>query len=186
MTDDLKGTPLLREKERRSNDQIRVKNPTQTDYKVRWDSDKVWIVPGRNKDAGYGKGEAVLPRYVAEKYMKEMTTMLIYKESDKKIAPLKESKKGDPNVHWPAFEERQALRTNNPKLIDKHMSKLYLGVEKEFGRDMIEPEEYETKKVDKRPVHEQVMADIQNAKVERPEQVMNETPKEEFVKSIAH
>jgi hypothetical protein len=57
-----------RELERRSQDRLKVLNPTKQDHVVVWDG-FVHKVP-----AG---GDAIFPRYIAEKYMREATDRLL-------------------------------------------------------------------------------------------------------------
>jgi len=60
------------ELERRANDLIKVFNPTDKDYIVEWsrrDGSKLFRVPA--------KGDAILIRYIAEKYLQEMFEKLM-------------------------------------------------------------------------------------------------------------
>src|SRR5437879_1623530 len=66
----------LQELERRSNDRIRVYNPTADDYVVYWGG-AGFRVPNRNKDLGHGNGQAVVMRYVAENYVKHMADKIL-------------------------------------------------------------------------------------------------------------
>jgi hypothetical protein len=87
--DNPSGEAFKRELYRRSLDSIRVYNPTDEDYFVEWDGHN-HRVPGKNKDTGEGKGMRILPRYIAEKYCREMKNKLINEENDKKLADIKE------------------------------------------------------------------------------------------------
>src|SRR3990167_5595069 len=124
------------ELERRANDLIRVFNPTDKDYLVEWDrksGTKLFRVPS--------KGEAVLIRYIAEKYIREMFDRLmnekaataVITENQKRITkgmeamtPWKEQFKFESKFYHPTDEEVKQL-----------LSLLYVGIESEFGIDRI-------------------------------------------------
>ena len=78
--DDNKPNPqvekIRRELHRRSLDSIVIYNPLEEDYTVIWDKFR-HVVPS--------KSERAFPRYIAMKYIKEITDRLIYKEEDEKI-----------------------------------------------------------------------------------------------------
>lgn len=67
---------IHRELYNRSRDIIAVKNPTNKDYRVIFDM-RYFVVPAIQKDIGHGKGVATLQRYLAEKYVREMTNLLL-------------------------------------------------------------------------------------------------------------
>ncbi len=130
-----------KELERRSMDSIRVFNPTDTDYYVEWDGYK-HRVPGKNKDEGIGKGMRVLPRYIAEKYVREMKNLLINQMNDKRLADIKEKlqKAGTADIVWNAnteLERQHDVRTDNPELVKKYYEICWLGVEQEYGMDEV-------------------------------------------------
>lgn len=177
--DDPQG--ILREMQRKSEDQLRVRNLMDDDYNVRWDSDKIFTVPGKDKDLGEGKGEAVLPRYIATKFMQEMAVLFINDDNVKHMKKYEKEYKGNPNVHWPDIEKRHALKTNDPVLLKKYYSQMFIRVEKEFGMGMT-PTAPEFKPRDTRPISDQIMADLEISETEEKE--VKSTDKEEFAKSI--
>src|SRR5258708_24780996 len=101
MNDDLnallgiKYTPeqqvALQELARRKNDRLRIQNLLDADYYVEWAiKDEIepggrFLVPGRIKDIGYGLGQAVHPRYIAFKFFKELSSIILSAEMQEKI-----------------------------------------------------------------------------------------------------
>ena len=124
---------IKKELERRSNDSILVHNPTSKDYYDKYGGN-YWLIPKKDKDIGYGKGCAVVLRYIAMHYLKHMTDQLIHAESK----PLEEAaKKKYTGSHWPGEQERVALKTNNPLLREKYARIIWKGLHKKFGLDEI-------------------------------------------------
>ena len=71
---------IKKEMARRANDEIKVHNPTMKTYYVKWGGN-YWKVPARTKDSdGHGKGNTVLPRYIASRYIEQMVNFLIMEE----------------------------------------------------------------------------------------------------------
>jgi len=63
------------ELERRSLDTIRVHNITSREYTVVIDKaigGRTWTIPIAQRDIGYGRGNNDVPRFIAEKFVKEM------------------------------------------------------------------------------------------------------------------
>ena len=127
---------ILREMYRKSNDKIRVYNPTDKDYILIWDKFK-HLVPNRNKDIGYGKGMKVFERFLAEKYAREIKNQMINEMADKRLRELEDKliKAGnsDPLVNANLQLERGNYKTDNPELTKKIFSQVWLGVEEEYG-----------------------------------------------------
>src|SRR3972149_5669820 len=76
MAEAKKKSLFIQEMERRANDLLRVYNPTDADYIVKWDKrggTKLFRVPA--------KGEAVHIRYIAEKYVREMFEKIIMEKA---------------------------------------------------------------------------------------------------------
>lgn len=135
-----KRDAFLRELERKSLDTIMVYNPTNQDYFVEWDH-RFHRVPSKDQNAGFGNGKMELPRYIADKYAREMKNKLITGENEQILVDLKEKlrKAGIQDVVLNAnleFERMHERRTDNEELIKKYYSVLYLGVVREYGMDM--------------------------------------------------
>lgn len=148
------GEALLREMERKANDECLVINPTSEDFFINWDGYR-FTVPNTNTDKGYGKGKLVVPRYIAKYYIKHMTDKLINQEYDAHIDKYKKeyAKKDE---YFGAREEQIGLRTNDKKLREKHFKTLWGGVVRKFGVDEI-PETQRPAPVDRRSITDQLM-----------------------------
>jgi hypothetical protein len=165
-----------RELYRRSLDSIRVFNPTDEDFIVVWDKFK-HIVPSKNKDMSYGKGQKVLPRYIAEKYARSIKDKMIHEMADKKLEQLKESyeKQGSEDPLLKAnltIERRREYRTDNRELIKEIYAQIWLGVEEEYGLLAEEKKTANDGKIDTRPVEEQILSGMDKKYV--PEEVKKE------------
>ena len=120
-----------RELLRKSLDECKVLNPTSENYTIYWDK-----FP-HNVPAN---GEAIFPRYIANKYMKEMTDKQLTFRSDENVRMENERrvKKGmalmDKHTEQPAFEANFAI--NKPELREPILRTLWGGVIKEYGKDM--------------------------------------------------
>lgn len=137
MVDDLQGEAWHKEQRRRSQDLIRVYNPTKEDYTLVWDDQK-FVIPARDKDKGWGKGMRVMQRYLAQKYTKEIVDKILTEEMDKRIAERKESLQSRGNED-PIYNANQQLqyttRTDNKEMREPVEDKVWLGIEEEFGVD---------------------------------------------------
>lgn len=172
---------VLKELQRKANDEIMVHNFKEESYFVKWGGN-YFEVPGRDKDMGYGKGNMVLVRYLAMKYCREMTDKLILEESAKIVAKAKEKYTGN---FFPAEEERIALRTDNKDLRKRYLKVLWLGLHRKFGLDEL-PEQVvglEPKRKDTRSLDEQLIEEMQTEAEKAKE--AKKTPKEELVEEIA-
>lgn len=159
-----KGDIIKRELERRSNDEILIYNPTEEDYTIRFGG-YTHIVPSRDKDVGYGKGQLVVARYLANHYVRHMIDALIMKESDAKVAKAKKEYKGG---HWPEEEQKIALRTSNQELRKKYLKGLWKGVHRKFGVGEIADSPADQPK-DRRPIDEQLIEELEDKPVEEKE-----------------
>lgn len=134
---DKKKTSYQIELERRANDLLRVFNPLGEDQIVIWDKrsgGKVFRVPA--------KQEAVLVRYIAEKYVKEMYQKILNDRAMKAIM-----KENDERVKKGLAEMDKTFKTNEQMVFEqkfyrpsneearKIISLLYVGVETEYGID---------------------------------------------------
>ena len=125
---------MNRELERRSRDQLIVKNPTKEVRFVIWDGYQHSVPTA---------GQSVFPRYIAQKYIRETIDFLI--NEDEKYAVEKEAGKRAKRGHpvMTAQEKDQfvignGLRTDNPVRRKKYMAEVYGGVSTEYGKDMPE------------------------------------------------
>ena len=150
-----------RELYRRSLDSIRVYNPLDKDFTILWDKFK-HTVPNRNKDTGYGKGMKVVPRYIAQKYAKEIKNHIVNNMAEDKVKELMEKASDDLKIKYESDPyERQKLyemspKTDNPELIKKIYAQVILGVEEEYGLSVEEKQVDSDGEIDPRPVEEQI------------------------------
>lgn len=146
------------ELQRRSNDLIRVYNPLNVDYVVEYDK-----ANGGQKFRVPAKTEKVLVRYIAEKYMREMTQkmrtvkvdMSIKEENDRRASS------GFPKMNkWD--EEMifsQPLLDMSPEKNKELLKLLYRGVESEFGVDGDYNQEQEMD--NSKPAFEQALEELE-------------------------
>ena len=157
---ELQKYAMIREMERRSLDSFMVFNPTSEDYLVEWDK-RYHRIPNKDKNMGFGNGRMELPRYLAEKYARDMKNKLINAENDQMLLDLKDklAKAGvtDPVLNANLeFERRHERRTDNPELIKKYYEILLLGLVREYGLDM--PDAMQSKHIDPaKTVEEQIL-----------------------------
>lgn len=65
-----------RERQRQALDEIMVHNPTNEEFRVAWDR-VVFRIPPVTEDKGYGSGNEIVKRYIAENYVKHMTDKIL-------------------------------------------------------------------------------------------------------------
>lgn len=147
---------IRKELQRKSLDQILVFNPTDKDHVVVWDGFN-HIIPA--------KAERTLPRYIAQKYFKEMVDFLIHSEESTKIdaANAKRLAKGNPPLN-PQEREQFALQyglhtANEPKRKEL-LKTLFLGVAEEYGVG-IAPKGTAPKKKDDRPTDDKLLEELE-------------------------
>ena len=166
-----------RELERRSQDTIRVYNPTDSDYLLEWDFHK-HRVPAKDTDSGWGKGMRVLPRYMAEKYCREMKTQLINEMGESKVQSMLEDRQVKGMAEMSPFDKQvlydKAPRTDDKNLIEKLYPTLWLGIEEEFGLDYGPDKTVET--VEKLTTEEKVLKELSNKRYERPYDEVKTSP----------
>lgn len=133
-----------REHKMRSLDLIRVHNPTVDDF-VFWDdkfgsSSQRLIVPKAQRDIGKGRGNNDLPRYLAERYTKNMIEQIITKIADEQWnEKKKEYRTLDETIQ---HADKVVVRTNDQKLWEEWFPKIWLGVVQKYGGEEIpEPED---------------------------------------------
>jgi hypothetical protein len=119
---------LKRELERRSLDQVKVFNPTSTDQATIWNGFSHLVRAGQ---------EAILPRYIAEKFTREMIDYLINAENDRRVRKENAKRVSSGQKEMDA-QEREVfdLRTNNPELRKQFLKEVYKGVTQEYGKDI--------------------------------------------------
>lgn len=149
----------LREMARKAQDRIRVYNPTDADYTIRWDGIG-FVVPARLKDNGNGGGQSILPRYIAQNYVKHMTDKIL---GEKMITAIKSEnlrRQGTGQASMNQWEERiqfdTQFRIDNPDARRMVLEILWLGIEEEYG--MEDPVREQDQAYDPRPVDEQILA----------------------------
>lgn len=119
---------VQRELERRSNDRVQVYNPTNKDISVLWNKFVHRVPAGQN---------AILPRYVAEKFVKETVDSMINQENEKKVEAENKHRVSSGQKVMDAQERLVFdLRTNNPEVRRKYISQVYRGVVEEYGTDV--------------------------------------------------
>lgn len=136
----LQGDAWHQEQRRKSQDLIRVYNPTTQDYILMWENER-FIVPNKDKDTGYGKGMRVMQRYLAQKYVKEIVDKIILQNADMKLFEIKEKleKQGNTDPTYFANEQllhAQGMRTDDPTTRQPIEDQVWLGIEEEFGMDI--------------------------------------------------
>lgn len=128
----------------RTQDVVRVHNPTDNDFIVYNDrrfANERYVIPSKDKDIGYGKGNNDVPQFIAVRYLDkmgmELISVMIKEDWDKKKGKFRLEEQG-------VMEERLALRSNDPKLWDKVTPLLWKGIIKRFQGDLIEEPEAKT------------------------------------------
>lgn len=178
-----------REEYRKSMDTWLVYNPTDKDYFVIWDRIP-HLIPNKDKDVGFGRGQAELSKFLAEKYMNEMKDILINLENERKLKEKLEdrSKKGmqeltpyEKNVQLVEFLPRTSDET---QILEKY-GILFKGVVREFGLYENMPMEGSSKP-DIRTPEEKALESLMNKKAvrETSPEPLKQTNKAEAVKSI--
>lgn len=175
-------TQLRRELQRRSLDQIKVYNPLQTPFFTIFDG-FTHVCPAR--------GEAVFPRYVAEKWMKEFADYMITKDEEEyvRLENEKRVKRGQP-IMDPQDREtvdyREKLLTNDEKRRFSYIKMVHRGVTKEYGMDI---PDNTVQKLDKRPLDDKLFERIEN-ELGIPEEIVDspneiESLKEKMIKETS-
>lgn len=146
MADTLTGEAWHNEQRRRSQDLIRVKNPTDKDFILIYENER-FVIPNKYKDIGYGPGQRVMQRYLAERYTTKMVDQLIFGEADQKLEATKEKliKRGATDIEYNANMEMMGVkgqRSDNPDVRRPYEDEIWMGIEEEFGvdRDFVTPD----------------------------------------------
>lgn len=117
---------------KKTQDIVRVHNPTQEDFIVyndRMVTNEQWLIPNKDRDMGKGKGNVDVPRYIALRYLNQMGTKLIGEKSKREWDKIKGQYRADERGQ---MEGRLAIRLNDKKEWEKITPKLWLGVVKKF------------------------------------------------------
>lgn len=127
-----------REMYARSLDTIRVHNPTKEDIILNYDrmgpKRTKFEVPHARRDVGKGKGNQDLPRYLAEIFTKQVIEQLITEKSEKEWDKVKDKYRIEERSQ---YEERYAIRTNNPEEWKKYIKNVWLGVVDKYGGEAL-------------------------------------------------
>jgi hypothetical protein len=143
MADNIQGEAWHNEMRRKSQDMIRVKNPTDKDYTLVWDEGGAsarFTVPSEHKDIGWGPGQRVMQRYLARKFTKEIVDKMLLHKQDEKLTQLKDKleKQGATDVAYNAnmqLMSESRLRSDLPSVREPLEDEVWMGTEEEFGVD---------------------------------------------------
>lgn len=120
----------------RSQDICLIHNPDEEDYVFFYNrrfNPNPYIVPGINKDIGFGKGNLEIRRYLASQYVEkkgeQMINVISKADWDKKKENYRLEERGQ-------MEERLALRTNNKELWKAIVPQLFKGVARRSEEEM--------------------------------------------------
>lgn len=160
----LKEEAWHREMRRRSNDVIRVSNPTNEDFVVQWDYNYHRIPANSTAD---------VPRYIATKYCRDMKDKIINDQNQKKHdEELKERRKsGFPDFknkyeeNQETYERQDYVRTNNYTVSAEIYDKLWVGVVYEFGKDLPPRKDPRSGEVDITPDEIKILQNLDKKRV---------------------
>ena len=125
----------------RTQDIIRVHNPTENDFIVYNDkrfANEKYVIPAVTKNIGYGAGNNDVLRFIAQRFVDKLGMEIISKKIaedwDKKKLKFRIEERGQ-------MEERLALRSSDPKMWEDVTKQLWIGVVKRYQSEMIEEPE---------------------------------------------
>lgn len=148
---------LHRELVQKSQDRIAVHNPTQSAFTFVYDRYR-HTVPSRVTDSGFGKGNAIFPRYLANHYIKKMTDAMIMEMADTKVKEENERRKSKGVAEMEVWKDQEVFegkyRADNESLREEIFEKLFLGLYEEFSGGDIESDLVESEKKDTRTPEE--------------------------------
>jgi hypothetical protein len=139
----------LKELARRRNDTLRVYNPLPEDYYVDWglydkkEPGGSFLVPGKNNDAGLGKGMSNQPRYIATKFFKEAALIILQSRQIHAINEENTRRKNNgfaklsrtvDNDEVSQFLSEEGLIINHNKYLEL-LPKIILGIVHQWGLD---------------------------------------------------
>lgn len=158
------------ELERRSQDRILVHNVLDIDWIERWGGIP-FIVPAYNKDNGRGLGNAILPRYIAENYIKHILDKIMGDKLIKAINERNEVLKGKGEAQmekWIGGQEEtfaMQLTANRPQEIRDLIPQLWIRTDEEYG--MMEQVAQIENKPEVKDIND-ILYDVVDKKVEAP------------------
>lgn len=153
------------EQRRRQYDIIRVKNPTDSDFYVEYDTNQHQRVPANST--------LDMPRYIAERYCKHMTDKIIHgiaQQMHDDVIKERNAKGFPPYKHKSEENEDTYLsanfpKTNDPKVAQPIWDKLWVGLVTEVGRDR-PPEDHRYDEVKRDLFEVQMLKQLQDKRVE--------------------
>ena len=134
---------IHRELYNRSRDIIAVGNPTEKDYRLVYDQ-RLYIIPSKNRDIGFGNGKAQLSQYLAKKYCKEMCDKLLT-EKAKRLVEEENNKRAQrgasPLTHFPGDNSEETIESqvmvNSKEERLPVMRTLWLGLVQKSPDDLV-------------------------------------------------
>jgi len=152
------------EMRRRANDVIRVLNPTDKDFYVKWETQMHRFPANSTKD---------VPRYVATAYCRDMKVAIIESENKKRHDDFLAERRTKGFADYKSkYEENQETymtpeypRTDDYKKSVDIYDKLWIGVVYEFGKDDIERTNSRAGEVDITPDEVKILQGLNNRKV---------------------
>lgn len=134
-------TVSIQELERRASDLIKVYNPTDRDFVVRWDSIPHRF-PNKNRDIGHGPGCNIVPRYLAEHAAKHLTNNILLRRADEAVESENQRRVKSGMAEMTKFQEQLAFEkkfaTNNPKLRAEIYREIWKGIVSVHGGNFSE------------------------------------------------
>lgn len=174
---DRNATPEQLELQRRSQDRILVHNPTDKDHIERWDrsfTNVAYTIPNKDKDNGRGLGNAVIPRYIAENYVRHMMDEILggklYDAIRQRNKELKEKGEAQMTKYMGGDEETYVFSLLSTKQQDMRdlIPTLWVRVDEEYGMNTEEMAEIEKPEI-KDPY--EFMYSVLNESATKPQQV---------------
>ena len=159
------SSPQHAEAERKKNDLHKVYNPTSQGHKVRFNmavAPQIWTIKAHS--------EEIVPLFVCIKYLREMSTKIIYTKSDSKTKKenLRRQKAGLQPMRL--YDERFRYESLSLKITKdqyvKMMAQLYRGLYKEYGIEA-EPEASPVAPGPSKPAFESALDEIFEGKHEK-------------------
>jgi len=131
---DLDSNPKHAEIERRKHNLHKIFNPTDTDHKVKFNmavSPEIWTVKAHS--------EEIVPEYVCIKYLKEMSDLIIFTQSDEKTKKENDRRMSAGLQPMNLYDEQFRFESRSLKITEDQyvqmMAQLYRGLYKEYGID---------------------------------------------------
>jgi hypothetical protein len=124
------------ELQRASQDVVKIHNPTNDDYVVEWDrfeTNTPWVIPNQQSDRfGCGAGNREVPRYIAYKFLHEITDQMITEMASKEWKKLRKNYGATEQT----AKEEERIMTNflrDDKKRDDIAKLVWLGVTRRHG-----------------------------------------------------